>query len=175
MKIKKIESTIRPNNFRIGDKEDNLTEVVFFDDIEEVVRNSNDDEEQTIYTYYEYKMKVVSRDDLESYINDNLETWLKLAKEQFVADKSAEIRSIRDKLLNESDKQFLIDRLGFEIPTNITATTLLSVIKNLFDTLGDIVNGDWARYRQQLRDITKQEGFPFNVEFPTAPGKNKDE
>ena len=27
----------------------------------------------------------------------------------------------------------------------------------------------WATYRQALRDITDQEGFPFNVRFPTKP------
>jgi hypothetical protein len=27
----------------------------------------------------------------------------------------------------------------------------------------------WAEYRQQLRDITAQEGFPFNVVWPTKP------
>jgi hypothetical protein len=27
----------------------------------------------------------------------------------------------------------------------------------------------WQFYRQQLRDITKQEGYPFNVIWPTQP------
>ena len=27
----------------------------------------------------------------------------------------------------------------------------------------------WATYRQALRDITTQEGFPFNVVFPEQP------
>lgn len=27
----------------------------------------------------------------------------------------------------------------------------------------------WATYRQALRDVTAQEGFPFNVVFPTPP------
>lgn len=27
----------------------------------------------------------------------------------------------------------------------------------------------WATYRQELRDITSQEGFPFNVIFPNPP------
>lgn len=27
----------------------------------------------------------------------------------------------------------------------------------------------WATYRQALRDITAQEGFPFNVVWPTSP------
>ena len=27
----------------------------------------------------------------------------------------------------------------------------------------------WATYRQELRDVTAQEGFPWNVVWPTAP------
>lgn len=27
----------------------------------------------------------------------------------------------------------------------------------------------WATYRQELRDITSQEGFPFNITFPAMP------
>lgn len=27
----------------------------------------------------------------------------------------------------------------------------------------------WATYRQELRDITEQEGYPFNVTFPQKP------
>ena len=72
-------------------------------------------------------------------------------------------------MLSESDKHVLIDRLGITIPDNITATTLLSVIKELFSSLGDVLNGQWAAYRQELRDITKQKNFPFEVEFPTIP------
>jgi hypothetical protein len=28
---------------------------------------------------------------------------------------------------------------------------------------------EWADYRQQLRDITQQSGYPFNVIWPTPP------
>ena len=28
---------------------------------------------------------------------------------------------------------------------------------------------EWATYRQALRDITKQPGFPFTVVYPTEP------
>ena len=168
MKVKKTESTIRPLNFKIGDHKGNLIEVVFFDDIEEVKRTSEDGSEQTVYLYYEYTV------NLESYINDNYETWLQMAKDNFIASKSAEIRAIRDKLLADSDKHVLIDRLGIEIPETINAATMLSVIKDLFSSLGNILNGDWSTYRQALRDITKQPNFPFDVDFPTIPGEDKE-
>lgn len=174
MKVKKTESTIRPLNFRIGDHKGNLIEVVFFDDIEEDKRTSEDGTEQTVYLYYEYTINIVNRDDIESYINDNYETWLQMAKDNFIASKSAEIRAIRDKLLADSDKHVLIDRLGIEIPETINAATMLSVIKDLFSSLGNILNGDWSKYRQELRDITKQPNFPYDVEFPKLPGETNE-
>ena len=38
--------------------------------------------------------------------------------------------------------------------------------------LGDspVDKAAWATYRQELRDLTKQSGFPWNVTWPTAPG-----
>lgn len=29
---------------------------------------------------------------------------------------------------------------------------------------------EWAEYRQALRDVTKQDGFPYNILWPTPPG-----
>ena len=29
----------------------------------------------------------------------------------------------------------------------------------------------WQTYRQALRDITKQDGFPFDIKWPTPPGE----
>ena len=169
MKVKRTESTIKPNSVRIGDRKDNLIEVVFFDDIKEETRTPEEGPEQTIYSYYEYPMLVSFREDLESSIKEDPDTWFKAAKEQFISEKAAEIRAIRDKLLQESDKQVLLDRLGIEIPETINATTMLQVIKDLFTSLGNTLNGSWAKYRQELRDITKQPGFPLDVEFPTTP------
>lgn len=32
-----------------------------------------------------------------------------------------------------------------------------------------IMSPEWAAYRQALRDVTGQAGFPENVDWPTAP------
>lgn len=32
-------------------------------------------------------------------------------------------------------------------------------------------DADWKTYRQALRDLTKQSGFPTDVTFPTKPGE----
>ena len=171
MKIKRIESTIKPNHFEIGDRKNNLVTVVFFDDIKTEKRTSEDNKEQIIYTYYKYELDVVYRDNLESYIEDNITTWVELAKNEFITKAAADVRAIRDKLLADSDRYVLIDRLGIKIPDTISATTMLSIIKELFSSLGNVLNGEWSTYRQALRDITKQPNFPFDVEFPTKPGE----
>lgn len=160
----KARSTIAPKNFKIGDRKGNLIEVAFFDDVKEI-----QEEEETLYEYSIYKIKTIFREDLESFINDNYESWLTLAKETDYQAVANEVRNKRNELLAESDKELLLDRLNLTLPTEITAGTLLAVVVELFDNLKSILNGEWAEYRQKLRDITTQEGFPYNVEFPVKP------
>lgn len=160
----KARSTIAPKNFKIGDRKGNLIEVAFFDDIKEI-----QEEEETLYEYSIYTIKTIFREDLESFINDNYESWLTLAKETDYQVVAKEVREKRNKLLEESDKQLLLDRLNIDLPSEITTLNLLSVVVKLFDNLKSILNGEWAEYRQKLRDITTQEGFPYNVEYPEKP------
>ena len=56
---------------------------------------------------------------------------------------AANVRETRNELLKNSDWTQLADS-----PLNKAA---------------------WAAYRQNLRDITKQAGFPYNVNFPVQP------
>lgn len=37
------------------------------------------------------------------------------------------------------------------------------------DAPPEVVKADWEVYRQALRDVTNQPGFPANVVWPTAP------
>ena len=57
---------------------------------------------------------------------------------------SNEVRDIRDKLLQACDWT-----QGRDIPEEVSVL--------------------WQPYRQQLRDVTEQTGFPFNVDWPVAP------
>ena len=56
-------------------------------------------------------------------------------------DMSLMVRAKRNKLLAQSDVYALSDRITV----------------------------DWTTYRQALRDITDQDGFPTNVTWPTKP------
>jgi hypothetical protein len=64
--------------------------------------------------------------------------------EQSESELSLVIRYQRDQLLRESDWTQLPD-----VPKSIKST--------------------WSSYRQKLRDIPQQSGFPFKVEWPEKP------
>lgn len=39
----------------------------------------------------------------------------------------------------------------------------------------DVVSNAWANYRQLLRDVPEQAGFPFDIDFPKAPNEEAKE
>lgn len=168
----KTESTIKPKDRFLIERKGNTCEIVFFDDIKKEERTRENDDEtskEIFYVYNTYKIDAVYRDKIEEEIESNVDVWLEFAKTKNTEAKALEVRAERDKLLSESDKDMLIDRLGLNIPDSINATNMLSAIKDFFDSFISITTGDIARYRQELRDITKQDGFPFNVKFPDKP------
>ena len=67
-------------------------------------------------------------------------------------DLSENIKDLRAGLLNKTDKYMTLD-----FP------------------LSDEDTGKVKQFRQQLRDITKQTGFPYNVKWPTPPDCIKDQ
>ena len=81
-------------------------------------------------------------------------------------DAAAFARKIRDKLLN----RVALDRFNISVPSGTSFTAWLSFLKSL----GEIITGAWAKYRQELRDLPEQEGFPFNVTFPAPPEVEND-
>ena len=86
------------------------------------------------------------------------------------AETAAEIaRKIRNRLLRESDAEVALDRLGLTVPSGTSFTAWLSFLR----TLGEALTGDWATYRQALRDLPRQEGFPFDIQWPVSPAAEK--
>lgn len=169
----KVESNLKPENkFEIENIIDGKCDIVFFDNVQEIEAI---EENEKKYSFDTYRLKANYRDELEKELNDDIEKykeWLQLAKDTEFNELATIIREKRNKLLQKSDKYMCLDRLGIEIPENITTGTIISVVKKFFEGLGESINGNYAKYRQALRDITKQEGFPYNVEFPIEPNTN---
>lgn len=167
----RVESRERPaNSFILDNRKGNLIEVTFFDDIKSEMRKEQDsDNEVEVFTYKVYKITTTFRDDLEEHIQNNLNDWLESLKEQEKNSLASEIREKRNKLLEESDKYMILDRLTMNFPQEISLTNVVSVLKDFFKTLSNIKNGSWAKYRQELRDLPNQKGFPYDVKFPDKP------
>jgi hypothetical protein len=129
------------------------------------------DEQETsvVFIYDSYSLVVPNRDGLEAEVKANRDEWLHMAIEQEVQLLSSEIRAKRNKLLSETDADVAIDRLNLTIPEKITTSTLLNAVKSVFEGLSKVLNGDMAKYRQELRDLPEQPGFPYNVVFPNKP------
>lgn len=82
-----------------------------------------------------------SRQDIRRVGPDWTQSWV--IEELPVDDASANVRGHRNRLLKDTDYTQLADAPG--------------------DTAA------WATYRQALRDIPAQDGFPFTVTWPTEP------
>lgn len=85
-------------------------------------------------------------------------------EEQNEEDAATFARKLRNKLLADSDAQMSLDRLELD----------LSTATKFIDSLNKIIKGAWAEYRQALRDLPTQAGFPFSVEFPKPPDSGED-
>jgi len=99
------------------------------------------------YIYDTYRMKVRNRPSLISDIDNNIDVWLQAAKDAEYNTLASDGRKKRDALLSQSDWTQTLD-------APITAECKTAV----------------REYRQALRDITGQNGFPYNVVWPEKPG-----
>lgn len=106
-------------------------------------------------------------DMLRSEMIDVLYTGYKKAVEAHIEDTAAELaRKIRNKLLANCDAEVALDRLGLSIPSG--SGSIFAWLEFL-QKLGSALTGAWAQYRQALRDLPEQAGFPFDIVWPTRP------
>lgn len=105
---------------------------------------------------------------LRSEMDDVIDAaYAKAVEEQNEEDAAKFARLIRNRLLEASDKEFSFDRLLPEPPSGTSFTAWLSWLREL----AGVVENNWAVYRKALRDLTDQEGFPFNIVWPVTPDK----
>lgn len=146
-------SDIKPEKkFSIENVENGKCTVLFFDDIKEEQNISNLENEEVsnkkVYSYDTYSIEIPYRENLAEVIENDLNNWLKSAKEKDYNETAAYIRKERDALLYATDKYIIDD---YPISSEEKAKVL--------------------EYRQELRDLPEQEGFPYNVVWPTKDKK----
>jgi hypothetical protein len=104
-------------------------------------------------------------DNLEDRIKSDFDVWLKSAQAESYDVAAADVRVKRNAILASTDASMALDRLGLTAPTGTTFSSWLSFLK----TIGTAISGEMAVYRQALRDITTQDGFPYDVVWPEKP------
>lgn len=164
----KVESTVKPvEKFKIENIKNGKCTVYFFENINEKERQRENEKTEIIYEYDMYLINIYCRNNLQIDIEKNYQKWIEMARNQEYEHLAKEVREKRNKLLEETDKEMCIDRLNFKFPENLTMTNIISSLKDFFDGFANISKSSIAKYRQELRDITKQEGFPYKVVWPT--------
>ena len=104
------------------------------------------------FTYDEYLLSMQDRAGLAKIVQDNLPVWLAYAKQQETDNQAQAVRGKRDKLLAGTDW------------TQADDAPLSSEDKESV-----------RKYRQALRDITAQSGFPQKIVWPEKPQVTKTE
>lgn len=106
------------------------------------------------------------RSEMDDILN---EAYQKAVEDQDEARAAELARKIRNKLLEASDKECVFDKILPEAPTGTSFVDWVQWLRHL----ASMNTNEWGAYRQALRDIPQQEGFPFNVVFPIDPDMKK--
>lgn len=154
----------RPNDLEIltGNKDESI--IVFRVNIEEI-----ETEDGTAYQADEYRLSVPTSANIEARVRSHADEWKARAMSEDYNRTANEVRAKRNALLSDTDKDMAFDRLRIILPEKITATTMLAGFTDFVKSFKEIENGPMSVYRQALRDLPEQPGFPYEVEFPDKP------
>ena len=135
----------------------------FRENIQKVEPTYSYEEEQEQWTADEYSLTVPTTANMKERFEAQKEAWRTLVKKKDYDQTAEEIRKIRNQLLEQTDKDMTIDRIISDIPKDPSSiTAFLPFLKSLIASL----SGKMAKYRQALRDVPQQEGFPYHVVWP---------
>jgi hypothetical protein len=154
----------KPTDFDIKRIDEKRSMVIF----RENIKNEKTPDGTNQFSADEYSVTVQHSVGLRERIERDKAVWLNKAKENSYNLAANKIRTERNRLLEESDKEMCLDRLGVVKPNGSSFGDWLSFLQQI----SSVMFGEMAKYRQDLRDITKQEGFPYDVKFPEKPKKN---
>jgi len=107
----------------------------------------------TSYNYEKYELEMNYKQTLSAQIETNYSKWLQKAKNTEKDTEAQKVRNYRDNLLNACDIKHC----------NPEKWTAMSDNEKLA----------WGTYKQALRDISMQDGFPYAVNWPILPADTK--
>ena len=101
------------------------------------------------WDYDKYSYETDYSPGLAAQIESNYDTWLQKAKAAEIASEGAKVRNYRDNLLNQCDLQYCNSEK--------------------WAAMADDKQKEWTAYKQALRDVTAQQGFPYSINWPIMP------
>lgn len=150
----KVQSATKPEPFVIKRNGEDA-EITLLDKVVSIDETTDEEgNKSTLYNYIVHKVNTLYRENLQQDINDNFVEWLEKARAAENETNAAVIRSERNRRLAETDAEATVDRIMLKY--NITK-------------LEDLLTLPIMKYRQALRDITKQKSFPETVVWPLKP------
>lgn len=103
-------------------------------------------EDGSHYLYDMYVTEVIDRPQLGAYISGNLDGWIAAAADAEREEVAAAARTARNALIAATDYLFESDY-----------------------PISKAKKAEWAAYRQALRDVPEQPGFPYKIDWPVKP------
>lgn len=161
--LQNVEFSNRPDAISI-ERADGVATVTFAVNIEQIDSGENGENR---FTADLYTIQLDDVGDVEARVK--ADSFLDVLKQRDREETAAQVRAARNALLAASDAHVAVDRYAFDLPDHVTTGTMLTAFIGLIDALRSLTSGSWAQYRQALRDLPMQPGFPYQVDWPVKP------
>ena len=126
--------------------------VEFFDNVESApMIDGMTGQSAPSWDYERYTLTMPYQPNLAAEIEADFPTWLQKAKDAETAAEEQKVRDYRDDLLNTCDTVYY----------NAERWAVMT----------DEQRQAWAAYKQALRDVPTQAGFPYSVSWPAMPAE----
>jgi len=139
----RVKGSYSPPSHEIEVDGNNVT-LRFYENVEEI--NEIDEVNGTAFVGYAFDRYTIKRPydkTLAGRVTTNVAAWREMAKREEADGLAIKIRADRNRRLANTDHTQLSDAPGN--------------------------SGAYRVYRQALRDVPQQQGFPYNVEWPVEP------
>lgn len=131
-------------------RDGNVCTIEFFDNVKsQPTIDGFTGKEIPSWDYDRYELQTQYSPNLFANIESDFASWLQKAKDAELAAEEEKVRNFRDGLLNSVDTKYC----NSEKWANMT----------------EAQHTEWKTYKQALRDVPTQAGFPYAVNWPALP------
>jgi hypothetical protein len=147
----KARGSYKPKNYEYEVLHDGTAIIRLYENVKKYTEKGKDGQpDATGWEYDRYALSYPHSDRLQRRVEGETEAWLEFAKQEEARELAAGIRAKRDGLLRDTDITQLPDA-------------------DICEDCREAFRG----YRQLLREVPEQPGFPYAVDWPEKPAAMK--